>query len=65
MSRASTSFAWSVQSAPRYHEVLLQARVLAVTDHELDIKTFSLDEVAAMVLLPPDITNGAVGYRAG
>ena len=44
--------------ASRYPEVPLQARVLAMTDDKIDIKTFSLQEMAAMVL-PPDMTNGA------
>jgi hypothetical protein len=47
-----------------------------MTDDKLDIKTFSLEEVAAMVL-PPDMTNGVrwlshrlnrgelSGYRVG
>jgi hypothetical protein len=35
----------------------MQARVRAMTDDKLDIKTYSLAEVAEMVL-PPDMTNG-------
>ena len=55
---------------------LMHARVKAMTDDELDIKTYSLAEVAEMVL-PPDMTNGVrwlshrlnrgelSGYRVG
>jgi hypothetical protein len=55
---------------------LTHARVLAMTDDKLDIKTYSLAEVAEMVL-PPDMTNGVrwlshrlnrgelSGYRVG
>jgi hypothetical protein len=40
-----------------YPARLTPARVWAMTDDDLDIKTYSLAEVAEMVL-PPDMTNG-------
>jgi hypothetical protein len=39
-----------------YPARLAPARVWAMTDDKLDIKTYSLAEVAEMVL-PPDMTN--------